>query len=330
MHPLMRPGTTRPMPSSAPRLPDFIIGGAMKSGTTSIHHLLGSHPKVFIPRDELFFFDSDDVVQHPHLLRRGFVLPDYGQELQWRLERYRAWFDGAAADQLVGEDTTTYLASDRAAARIADLLPGAKLVFLLRDPVDRAYSHYWHIVRHGQAFFDFDATLEHMPGTIVQRGLYKRQLDRIFQYFPREQVHVMIFEEFTASPQQALDDLCAFLGLDPVVQVPRAGADRYNAATGVRHPTLYRTLNLAVRGSLGRSAAAQTPTAPPTAPPTASPVRRLSRSWLRSMFFDAETSYPSLAADARERLSTFYSRENAGLAELLGRDLEKLWALETR
>jgi hypothetical protein len=305
------------------RLPDFIIGGAMKSGTTSIHHLLGAHPDVFIPDRELFFFDADDVAQHPQLLRRGFVLPDYDAELDSRLDQYSGWFTGATDGQLVGEDTTTYLASEKAPRRIAELLPGVKLIFVLRDPVDRAYSHYWHLVRHGLAFFDFDTTLEHMPGTIVQRGLYQAQLERYFSLVSRDRIHVVLFEEFRASPRGAVEKLRAFLGLSPVAPVSSPGQERYNAATAVRFPRLFRNVNLVHRGALGHSDMGQTPMSPMVA--AAAPDRSSRSRRMRSLLFDAEASYPPLDPDARERIGRFYARENSGLAELLGRDPADLW-----
>ncbi len=298
----------------------------MKSGTTSIHHHLSAHPGVFIPEPELFFFDSDDVVQHPQLLRRGFALPDYREDLPWRIDRYRAWFEPAAEGQLLGEDTTTYLASERAPARIAELLPEVRLIFVLRDPVDRAYSHYWHLVRHGQAFFDFDATLEHMTGTIVQRGLYKAHLERYFELFPREQVRVVIFEEFRSSPQRVLDDLCAFLGLMPYSRLSPGGGTRHNAGTAIRHPLLYRGANALLGGFFGRSRASQTP----AEPASTRGGKRRTEGWVRSrlvhpVVFDANASYPPIDPDARARLARFYDRENAGLGKLLNRDLATLW-----
>jgi hypothetical protein len=181
------------------------------------------------------------------------------------------------------------------------------------------------MVRYGLAFFDFETTLEHMPGTILQRGLYKQQLDRYVGRFPREQLHVVIFEEFRAAPQRVLDELCTFLGLDPGVRISESGGSRYNAATAVRHPRLHRGANLVLQGALGRSRTAQTP----TGLPAASQSENRGGHRIKSLLFDSGSSYPPMASDTRERLSRFYARENAGLTQLLGREPAELWTRST-
>src|SRR5262245_3229839 len=98
------------------RFPDFIIAGAMKSGTTSLHQILASDPRIYIPDEEIFFFDMDDLVQHPAFF---YPTPDrwLTQSYQPDNPRTRAWYSGffapAREDQLIGEDSTTYLASEK-------------------------------------------------------------------------------------------------------------------------------------------------------------------------------------------------------------------------
>src|SRR5688572_14326389 len=105
------------------RLPDFLIVGAMRSGTTSLHKYLQAHPDVFVASGkEVHFFD-----------RR------YGRGLDW----YRSRFAGVTTERVVGEATPAYMYDENAIARIAHDLPDARLIVVLRNPVDRAYSHYW-------------------------------------------------------------------------------------------------------------------------------------------------------------------------------------------
>lgn len=130
------------------RLPDFIIAGAMKAGTTSLHHILKHHKHVFLPEDEIFFFDLDDIQQHPDFFmdaRGKWIFHDYERHYQDYLEWYSSFFESADDGQVIGDDSTTYMASRKAPQRIARLLPDVKLIFMLRDPVVRAYSHYWHL-----------------------------------------------------------------------------------------------------------------------------------------------------------------------------------------
>lgn len=200
------------------RFPDFFIVGAMRAGTTSLHHILDSHPGVFIPKQEIFFFDVDDFEEHAEQARRAdgqWWFRDFEAELAHALAAYHAHFSPADGDQLIGEDSTTYLTSAQAPARIARLCPEAKIVISLRDPVARAWSHYWHLVRSGRAVLDFESTLISGRGTLLKRSIYPPALQRWFDHLPAEQIHVMIFEEFIASPQLHLDALCDFLGLSP-------------------------------------------------------------------------------------------------------------------
>ena len=122
-------------------LPDLILVGAPKCGTTSLHAMLALHPDVFIPEYEVFFFDVDDVMIHPDFFfhRSGSSFHDYEGEFEEYLAWYRSLFTSAEPGQIIGEDTTTYLCSHYAPTRIAELLPDVKLIALLRDPVDRAY-----------------------------------------------------------------------------------------------------------------------------------------------------------------------------------------------
>src|SRR5688572_16204892 len=117
----------------------------MKSGTTSLHRTLALHPQVYLPPSEVFFFDLDDFDQNPDHLPLGRarrpVVPDFDARRDDYLDWYASLFEPARDDQVVGEDSTTYLASERAPARVRALLPDVRLVFLLRDPVERAYSH---------------------------------------------------------------------------------------------------------------------------------------------------------------------------------------------
>ena len=109
-----------------------------------------------------------------------WILPDFDADLAANLPWYRSQFRNAGPDQLVGEHSTVYLPSSKAPARIARLLPDARLVFLLRDPVARTWSHYWHRVRGGQTVHGFEATLRYAPHTLLTRSFYRRQNPRPF------------------------------------------------------------------------------------------------------------------------------------------------------
>ena len=195
-------------------LPDFIIIGAMKCGTSTLATQLGLQDGIFIttPKEPNFF--SDD-----HVHARGPA---------W----YSSLFDAAASGDLKGEASTHYtkLATHPdAAARMAAVLETPRLVYLIRDPVARLVSHYMHEWSMGMIRGPLDAALDHHP-ELVDYGLYARQLGPYVTHFGAERILVISLETMQAEPQKTLEDVCAHLGYDgrPVWQ---ADHGRENASS---------------------------------------------------------------------------------------------------
>ncbi|CAH9056762.1 hypothetical protein PSECIP111854_01858 [Pseudoalteromonas sp. CIP111854] len=197
------------------KVADFFIAGAMKCGTTTLHQMLNAHPDIFMAKDELFYFDMDDIAQHP-----DFIFRQNGQlhAPDIRSDVYKYWyqsrFSQASSGQLKGEDSTTYICSELAIKRMAKLKPKAKIIIMLRQPSQRVYSHYWHMVRAGRAGYSFEDTLRFQPHLLLQRSEYSAQLRVLYRYFPRDQVRVILFEDFIVDPKQAIESACLFLELD--------------------------------------------------------------------------------------------------------------------
>ena len=202
----------------ASKLPDFIIGGAMKCGTTSLHAILNSHPNVFIPIEEIHFFNLDDILQHSDYnfydkSRETWTYQDIKQDASKMWSWYLSKFKNCET-KLKGEDSTTYLASRIAASRIAIQPKPIKLIFMLRQPTQRAYSQYYHELRDGRATHSFEQTIRFNPQSILSRGLYKEQLEFWYQALPREQIKVVLFEDFLADKTNVLKDICQYLEID--------------------------------------------------------------------------------------------------------------------
>ena len=188
------------------RLPDFMVGGVRKCGTTSLVDALRTHPRLFIPaRKELAFYDR----------------ADWESMLDWYAEQ----FAEAAPDQLVGEATPHYLDSAEACRRIHQTQPAVKLVFLLRNPVERAQSHYWARVRFGREersllevlqseTASLDADPQADSGYLVVPGLYGRNLRRYLDRFGPEQIRVILLEDLRRDPDDELAELQRFLGVE--------------------------------------------------------------------------------------------------------------------
>jgi hypothetical protein len=202
---------------------DFIVAGAQKSGTTALHYFLNKHSHIELPdRREMHFFDDEEIFsQQPvdyELLHRHF------RKRPARLLPVRLG--------LAGEVTPNYLYWKPAMERIWNYNPQINLILLLRNPVDRAFAH-WNMQRFkDREPLDFlDALKEEqqriadMPSiesrrfAYVDRGFYSNQLERVFQFFPREQVKIVKFEHFRDRKQETLGEIFEFLGVKPLRRI---------------------------------------------------------------------------------------------------------------
>jgi len=213
-------------PVSTGTLPDWLLIGAPKSGTTSLSAWLGHHPDVWATQfKELHYFDSDD---------------NYARGPQW----YSSFFADAGPEQKAGEATPSYLHHRQAPARVAALVPGAVLLAVLRHPVDRAYSHYWHQRNWGADLPEFpelvalalagDPALQHF----ITRGDYAEQLARWESAGLHPYVH--LFEDLAEAPHQVFADVCDQLGVRRV-SVPTVGSV-LNPSHRRRSPRLRRVM----------------------------------------------------------------------------------------
>jgi hypothetical protein len=270
-------------------LPNFIIGGAQKAGTTSLHWRLKSHPDVFIPDlpQEIHFFDDD---------------LNFARGIGW----YEELFSGWSGQPCVGQTSPRYLYDPQAPARIQAALPDVKLVFTLRNPVERAYSQYWHSVKVGFETLSFEAALEREPERIatgfearrdfsyVDRGRYAEQLLRYLERFPRERILVLTGGERA----ETADARCAeFLGIDASRFPPRRESARESNAARLPRLRFVQRLTRHIRDRFPHAVAA---------------VDRLN---LRN------APYPPMAPATRTRLVESFAPEIERLERILGTDL---------
>jgi hypothetical protein len=204
-------------------LPDFLLIGVPKAGTTALHAALAPHPQLHLSSvKEPKFFLSDG----PPPSRGGPGDAQTYQEHVWRRADYEALFDGAGPGVLTGESTPFYLYDLDAQARIKRLVPDAKLIALLRNPVDRAHSNWSHLWAAGlEPERDFVRAVAAEPERraagwahfwhYVGQGLYGRQLEHLYTLFPREQVLLMKYRDLRDTPVEALDRVADFLGVRP-------------------------------------------------------------------------------------------------------------------
>ncbi|MGI9431489.1 MAG: sulfotransferase domain-containing protein [Myxococcota bacterium] len=201
------------------RLPDFIIIGAAKSGTTSLHDYLARHPQICLSA-------SDDPAVRDK--EPCFFDPDVNgsRGLDW----YRALFSAARADQVCGEASTNYTRHPQVAGvpeRIAATVPNVRLLYLMRDPVERAYSHYvhrWSRELHPDEPFreSFREFVAHDP-MCLDSSDYELQIRRYWDHFPREALLLLRMDDLLGDPAALLRRVCGFIGVDPDCDLLAAG-----------------------------------------------------------------------------------------------------------
>jgi len=238
-------------------LPTFVIVGAQKCGTSSLHRMLRQHPQISMSRPkELHFFD-----QH------------FDRGLEW----YSAQFEKTWRHKHVGESTPVYMFGPRARSRLIETLPKARIVAILRNPVDRAYSHYWHDLRRQEAgrhdrfvpatfeaalalespadFGSLDeeaaAAARRRKISYVGRGRYVEQLEPFVEAYGRDRVHVMLLEDLIREREAALRGLFAFLRVrkKPAAEIREVHVNRYRQPdeSGKARPAKYPPMESTTR-----------------------------------------------------------------------------------
>ena len=188
------------MTVSTGRLPNFLYIGPDKAGSSWLHEVLLRHPQVFLTEaKDLYFFDRY-----------------YDRGIDW----YRAQFRHAGGHhEIVGEVCQDYLFHPQAASRIrADLGP-VRLMVTLREPAARAYSSYLYMLKHGEEVGTFREALD-TRCELLDHGRYGSALARFLEQFPREAVHVALFDDLQDDPQAFIDAVTRWLGVDPLMLSP--------------------------------------------------------------------------------------------------------------
>ncbi len=309
------------------KLPDFIICGAMKSGTTSLHAMLNQHPGVFIPQKELHFFDCDNPLQHPDfnayakLQWQSHSLNESNNNDYWLW--YQQQFASAEKTQVLGEDSTTYLASPLAAKRIAQQNKKIKLIVMLRQPSKRAYSNYWHLVRSGRAMHSFEDTLLVNPNSVLNRSLYLNQIESYLKYFPKEQIKFVVFEEFIKDKRIVLKELCEFIGVDYNTLPLSAENLHENKAT---YPKYYKLQLLKNRVlPLAGNLTYQKHFCTQNSITTQFSCLRYVNAAFRKVNPLVTKKPKAMTKNTKQFLDEYFKSELEGINDLIGRDVYSLW-----
>ncbi len=277
--------------SDSLRLPSFIILGAQKAGTTSLHYALDNHKEIFMSEPkELSFFNID---------------ANFERGVKWYASFFKHW----ANEKMAGESTPSYLWDERVPARMAKILPDNRFIIMLRNPVDRAYSAYWYAFSNGDETLPFAEAIEAEPlratqspairgySSYIDRGLYCHQIKRFLKYYDQSQLLILITEEYKNDPVSLLSQVTRFLNVSCDREfIAKAKRITRNVARIPRLNKVHRYIpSLMERSSFA-----------------ARVIRRLN---LR------KAKYPPMPADIRLMLLERFRDSNEELEDLLGRKL---------
>lgn len=177
-------------------LVNFIIAGGQKCGTTSVFAVMRKHPDVFVPDiKEVHFFDRDESFNK-------------GKDF------YEGFFKKSRGEKAVLDITPNYMYGEKVPERISSMLPNVKIIFLLRDPAKRAYSHYRDHVRRQAEKLPFSEAIRSNP-SYIEKSLYFKHLKRFLEYFDRNDIKVYKSEILFKDPKIFYKNFCDFMGVDP-------------------------------------------------------------------------------------------------------------------
>jgi len=299
--------------NSNDRRPRFFVVGGSRCGTTTLHHALTHHPGIFVPPDKSpNFFTAEDMADYPGSAAMAAMK---GHSVTSEPE-YRTLFASAREDQLLGEVSPVYLQSIHTAGRIARFSPEAKIVAILRDPVDRAFAHYVGRRRDGlETRTRFQETIaeelaDPRPRPVAFNcylaiGQYGYFLKSFYDAFPAERIKLLFFDDLVRDPVAVLQDLFGFLEVAPLGD--SLPLEQKNRGGIIRNPLLRAVWT---RTALLRAG-----------------LRRHLPSTIRDTvgkLFLSNMQRPSLDSGLREKLRHYFADDLRELEILSGRNLD-LW-----
>lgn len=276
-------------------LPTFIGIGAGKSGTTWLYSILNQHCEICMSsaKETLFFEDYYD---------RGF---------NW----YSSFFKECNRHKAIGEISNTYIFSSLVPARIYEFNPTTQLIATLRNPVDRAFSHYLFHYRNAQIEGSFEEAITQYPD-LIERGLYFHYLSNYLEYFKREQILILLFDDLKNNPVTLARKIFNFLGVDPEWATPELVQTKRLPASKPRSKGLAKIVK-GVALMMRQSGLPQAITA----------ITKIKNSPIVDLLYTpySPNEYPQMACETREKLNDYFRDDIKKLSQLVERDLESLW-----
>ncbi|MDX1490608.1 MAG: sulfotransferase domain-containing protein [Pseudohongiellaceae bacterium] len=268
---------------------DFAGIGPGKSGTTWVYSVLSKHPQVSICRVKESNFFNDE----------------YGRGFDW----YHRLFDFTDSSKITGEVSNTYIFSPEAAERISRYSSDIKLFSILRDPLERAVSHYMFLIRNGAQFSSFSSAIESRPD-LMSRGLYFSHLQPYLTLFSKDQLFIDVFENIKSEPQGLMNRLTMFLGIENI-EIVQAQAEQFSASKP-RSAILARIVK---RGALLVRALGL--------PVLVEKVKRSRAS--KVLYVKSSYDVVNVCGDNLQTYVDYFREDVHNMSSILEVDLEKLW-----
>jgi hypothetical protein len=271
-------------------LPDFVIVGTGKSGSTSLHQNMRKHPNIFTPSSEVHYFYSR-------------ALGKYENGHEW----YERQFKEAAENQTVGEKTPLYSYVPEVPPRMQDVLPNAKLIWIFRNPVRRAHSHYWFNVNQGKEPLSFEGALEKehlgereadIERAYLRAGLYAEQVERYLTWYDLDSMFFCTLRELKSKPVELFRRLYSFLEVPPDF-AGRINFERRKTTTHTPYSPRIRHFVLSQFG--GKS---------------------LARKVEYKINSRPHSGYPEMDSDTKKRLYDFYHHSNQRLKKITALEID--------
>jgi len=227
------------------KLPNFMIIGAGKSGTTALYEYLAEHPDVYMsPVKETNFFalEGEKMVDPKDDPEQMFHYP--WSVTNW--EDYVKLFDGVETEKAIGEVSPMYLYSEEAAFRIKERFPDMKLIVILRNPVDRLYSRFMHLARENRKPTNrFEDALDRETiwwrrNDLVKEGFYHNHLQKYYGLFDKDQIKVILYDDFKSDPLKEVQNIYEFIGVNGWHE-PDFNTE-YNVSGLIKNPVIDRLI----------------------------------------------------------------------------------------
>jgi hypothetical protein len=228
---------------------------------------------------------------------------NYDQGIEW----YKRFFNPSEKESVIGEESAPYIRDDRVPQRIHKTLPGVKIIFIFRNPMQRAFSHYWHKKSRGKITYDFDEMFDFydLYSEWVVPGFYYQHLSRYEQHIPSENIKILLFDELIEDEKEFISDIYSFIGVDSDY-TPSLLSEKVNQARAKKSNAVFNLLTFFSNKLPER-------------------LLKIIRPIYRSVdpyIFDKTEYERGMNKNTRKRLENIYAPETAKLSAHIKRDLD--------